>query len=49
MHIINMSLDIFGRLEASTAMLTFVWVCVGFLMSTDVLGLLVKVTGLNVA
>jgi hypothetical protein len=47
MHIINMSPDILGSLKASTTMLTSVWVCVGFLMSTEVLGLLARVTGLN--
>ena len=41
MHIVNMSLNIFGCLEALVAMLTLVWVCVGFLMSTDMLRLLV--------
>lgn len=42
-------LNIFGCLEASAAMLTSVWVSVGFLMSTDdVRGLLVRVAGLNV-
>jgi hypothetical protein len=48
MNIINMSPDILRSLKASTTMLTSVWVCVGFLMSTKVLELLVRVTGLNV-
>jgi hypothetical protein len=43
-----MSPDILGSLKASTTMLTFGWVGVGFLMSTEVPGLLARATGLNV-